>query len=95
MIEAALRETGGQVSGSSGAAAKLGIHRSTLESKIQSLKIDKYRFKSAGTLERRIAAPLVRIHRPQHFAGIFGNCRKSDTPVITKYFVTNNLRLVV
>jgi formate hydrogenlyase transcriptional activator len=49
MIEAALRETGGQVSGSSGAAAKLGIHRSTLESKILSLKIDKYRFKSAGT----------------------------------------------
>jgi formate hydrogenlyase transcriptional activator len=49
IIEAALRETGGRVSGSSGAAAKLGIHRSTLESKIQSLKIDKYRFKSADT----------------------------------------------
>jgi transcriptional regulator with PAS, ATPase and Fis domain len=46
MIEAALRETGGRVSGTSGAAAKLGIHRSTLESKILSLKIDKYRFKS-------------------------------------------------
>src|SRR5467141_3005091 len=47
MIEAALRESGGRVSGPSGAAAKLGIHRSTLESKITSLKIDKYRFKSA------------------------------------------------
>src|SRR5439155_15554337 len=34
MIEAALRERGGRVSGPSGAAAKLGIHRSTLESKI-------------------------------------------------------------
>ena len=48
MIEAALRESGGRVSGPSGAAAKLGIHRSTLESKITSLKIDKYRFKSAS-----------------------------------------------
>src|SRR5260370_30861591 len=38
-IEAALRESRGQVSGPSGAAAKLGIHRSTLESKIASLKI--------------------------------------------------------
>jgi formate hydrogenlyase transcriptional activator len=46
MIEAALRESGGRVSGPSGAAAKLGIHRSTLESKIASLKIDKYRHKS-------------------------------------------------
>jgi len=47
-IEAALRESRGQVSGPSGAAAKLGIHRSTLESKITSLKIDKYRFKTAS-----------------------------------------------
>jgi PAS domain S-box-containing protein len=47
LIEAALRETGGRVSGPSGAAAKLGIHRSTLESKIASLKINKYRFKAA------------------------------------------------
>ncbi len=45
MIEAALSESGGQVFGPSGAAAKLGIHRSTLESKIASLKINKYRFK--------------------------------------------------
>jgi PAS domain S-box-containing protein len=48
IIEAALRESGGRVSGPSGAAAKLGIHRSTLESKIVSLKIDKYRFKTAS-----------------------------------------------
>jgi len=52
MIEAALRESGGRVSGPSGAAAKLGIHRSTLESKIISLKIDKYRFKSARALKK-------------------------------------------
>jgi transcriptional regulator with PAS, ATPase and Fis domain len=48
IIEAALRECGGRVAGPSGAAAKLGIHRSTLESKIISLKIDKYRFKTAS-----------------------------------------------
>ena len=48
MIEDALRESGGQVSGPSGAAAKLGIHRSTLESKISSLKIDKYLFKTVS-----------------------------------------------
>ncbi len=46
MIEAALRETGGQVFGPSGAAAKLVMPRSTLESKIRSLQIDKNRFKT-------------------------------------------------
>jgi|HubBroStandDraft_6_1064221.scaffolds.fasta_scaffold05731_4 PAS domain S-box-containing protein len=46
MIEAALQECQGRVFGPSGAAAKLGIARSTLESKIRSLKIDKNRFKS-------------------------------------------------
>ncbi len=45
MIEAALAETKGRVSGPSGAAAKLGIPASTLESKIKTLKINKYRFK--------------------------------------------------
>jgi PAS domain S-box-containing protein len=46
MIEAALKESRGRVFGPSGAAAKLGIPRSTLESKIRSLKIDKNRFKA-------------------------------------------------
>jgi transcriptional regulator with GAF, ATPase, and Fis domain len=45
MIEAALAETRGRVSGPSGAAAKLGLPASTLESKIRSLKINKHRFK--------------------------------------------------
>jgi formate hydrogenlyase transcriptional activator len=45
-IEAALQECHGRVFGLSGAAARLGIARSTLESKIRSLKIDKIRFKS-------------------------------------------------
>lgn len=45
MIEAALEATAGRISGPSGAAARLGIPASTLESKIRSLKINKYRFK--------------------------------------------------
>jgi PAS domain S-box-containing protein len=45
MIEAALKESRGRVFGPTGAAAKLGIPRSTLESKIRSLKIDKSRFR--------------------------------------------------
>jgi DNA-binding NtrC family response regulator len=48
MIEAALRESGGRVSGPSGAAAKLGIPGSTLDSKIRSLKINKNRFKTGS-----------------------------------------------
>jgi PAS domain S-box-containing protein len=48
MIEAALRESGGRVSGPLGAAVKLGIPGSTLDTKIRSLKIDKNRFKSTN-----------------------------------------------
>jgi len=48
MIEAALLESGGRVYGPSGAAAKLGIPRSTLESKIRVLRIDKNRYKGFG-----------------------------------------------
>jgi len=44
LIEAALAEAHGRVAGPEGAAAKLGIPRSTLESKIRSLHIDKRRF---------------------------------------------------
>jgi PAS domain S-box-containing protein len=45
IIEEALRESQGRIFGPLGAAAKLGIARSTLESKIESLNIDKRRFK--------------------------------------------------
>ncbi len=45
MIEAALAESKGKVSGPSGAAAKLGIPASTLESKIRTLRIRKGQFK--------------------------------------------------
>ncbi len=44
VIEEALRESQGRVFGPSGAAAKLGLARSTLESKIRSLNINKKRF---------------------------------------------------
>jgi formate hydrogenlyase transcriptional activator len=45
MIEEALRASGGRVFGSSGAAARLGMPRSTLESRIRALKINKNRFR--------------------------------------------------
>jgi DNA-binding NtrC family response regulator len=45
-IEKALEVAGGRISGPSGAAAQLGMPASTLESKIRSLKINKFRFKS-------------------------------------------------
>lgn len=45
MIEAALAESKGRVSGPTGAAAKLGLPASTLESKIKTLKINKHRYK--------------------------------------------------
>jgi PAS domain S-box-containing protein len=47
IIESALAASGGRVSGPSGAASQLGVPASTLESKIRSLRINKYRFKSA------------------------------------------------
>jgi len=53
MIEAALRECRGRVSGPSGAAAKLGIPGSTLDSKIKSLKINKNRYKASDPPEQR------------------------------------------
>ncbi|MEI8015542.1 MAG: sigma 54-interacting transcriptional regulator [Nitrospira sp.] len=46
IIEAALADCGGQVSGPTGAAAKLGLPRQTLESKITALGINKHRFKT-------------------------------------------------
>jgi formate hydrogenlyase transcriptional activator len=47
IIGAALAETRGRVSGPTGAAAKLGIPPSTLESRIRSMRINKYSFKTA------------------------------------------------
>jgi PAS domain S-box-containing protein len=46
IIETALAECNGRVAGPKGAAAKLGIPRSTLDSKIKQLKIKKHKFVS-------------------------------------------------
>jgi formate hydrogenlyase transcriptional activator len=56
-IEDALAETRGRVSRSRGAAVKLGIPPSTLESKIRSMNISKYRFKDFAN---RIGLPEAR-----------------------------------
>jgi transcriptional regulator with PAS, ATPase and Fis domain len=47
IIEAALANSGGRISGPKGAAAHLGIPRQTLEAKIVNLGINKHKFKSA------------------------------------------------
>jgi formate hydrogenlyase transcriptional activator len=47
LIEAALAESNGKVSGPSGAAARLGIPQSTLDSKIKSLRINKHQFRKS------------------------------------------------
>ena len=64
-VGAALAETRGRVSGPAGAAAKLGIPPSTLESKIRSMNIDKYRFKTSNsrTLRSRIQYRFSRTSR--------------------------------
>jgi formate hydrogenlyase transcriptional activator len=52
LIEAALAQSRGRVSGPSGAAAMLGIPRQTLESKILSLGINKHRFSAERSPSR-------------------------------------------
>jgi transcriptional regulator with GAF, ATPase, and Fis domain len=52
IIGAALAETKGRVSGPAGAAAKLGIPPSTLESRIRSMRINKYLFKTGVAAEQ-------------------------------------------
>jgi len=55
IIDAALAEAEGRVSGPSGAAAILGIPASTLESKIRSLNINKHSFKMVNADSSRSA----------------------------------------
>jgi len=50
IVEDALRASRGRVFGLSGAAARLGIPRSTLESRIRALKIDKRRFRALASI---------------------------------------------
>jgi len=49
IIEAALAESRGRISGPEGAATRLGLPAQTLESKIKRLRIEKYRFKAPHT----------------------------------------------
>ncbi len=51
IIEEALGASGGRVYGPAGAAARLGIPRSTLESKIRALRIDKRRFRPSRAVK--------------------------------------------
>jgi DNA-binding NtrC family response regulator len=49
MIEAALRDSKGRIFGASGAAVKLSLPRSTLESKIRAVRINKNRSKTVDS----------------------------------------------
>jgi hypothetical protein len=89
-IEAALMESRGRVFGPSGAAARLGIARSTLESKIKTLKIDKNRF--------RVSNPPLTKHRLLTVVidRCFVNCprlRHSSTPPVSVFSITYEWRL--
>jgi len=46
IIEAALKESRGRISGRLGAAGKLGLSRTTLDSKIKNLRINKHQYKA-------------------------------------------------
>lgn len=48
MIEAALEESRGRIAGRCGAAARLGVPRTTLESKVKRFAIDKYKYRFAA-----------------------------------------------
>jgi formate hydrogenlyase transcriptional activator len=61
MIDSALAEAGGRVSGPWGAAAMLGIPASTLESKIRAMNINKYSFRTSSrpaSRSSRICEPI-------------------------------------
>ena len=53
LIEKALAESNGRVAGLRGAAARLGLTASTLESKIRRLGINKYRFFQRSSAKER------------------------------------------
>jgi formate hydrogenlyase transcriptional activator len=66
MIEAVLTQSRGRISGPTGAAVKLGIPRSTLESRIRSLRINKHRFREGPLGDTSMAAAerkLAKRHR--------------------------------
>jgi formate hydrogenlyase transcriptional activator len=63
-IEAALMESKGRVAGPFGAAARLGVASSTLESKIKALRIDKRRFKPVAHTTSQVASPGSRWRSP-------------------------------
>jgi transcriptional regulator with GAF, ATPase, and Fis domain len=74
LVVAALAETGGRVSGLSGAAAELGLPRTTLESKIRSMSINKYSFQGF------LAEALVPLENPSK---VFTNCSPIHEEIAT------------
>ena len=74
MIEAALAESNGRISGTAGAAAKLGLPSRTLDSKIKRLKINKYQIQAPSL---RSSIDLIEPHRTFLIAKEFLNNQDS------------------
>ncbi len=77
-IEAALADAQGRVSGPAGAAAKLGIPASTLDSKIKVFKINKFRYKTVQALS------LGRLQKITKFGNL--RTREFYTSAMSYYF---------
>jgi formate hydrogenlyase transcriptional activator len=69
IIEAALEESRGRISGPSGAAERLGMPRTTLESKIKSLRINKQQFKACAEVTRFVVRPCEFLPRMPDVSG--------------------------
>ena len=67
IIETALVESRGRIAGPTGAAAKLKVPRSTLESRIKTLNIRKSRFKFAGAFLELLCAALQQLSMLEAF----------------------------
>lgn len=82
MNEAALSESGGGVTRPSGAAVKLGISGSTLDTKIRSLKIEKDRFESTNpSTDRTLSTrPETPGRRGYEIFGNLGNPKIFENP---------------
>jgi hypothetical protein len=61
IIEEALAETRGRISGRAGGAAKLSIPASTLASRTKTLKINRHQFKSLAPLSVDLQAVALRL----------------------------------
>ena len=100
MIEAALKDTCGRVSGPSGAAVKLGIPRSTLESKIRLLKSTRIALGPCQELEgcRLLQIRFVQLFRcpvSRPYPADMHDCRQASMAMKPILFLSGRLQRAV